>query len=126
MKLLMLNPSQIVPLFEDIKADDSLVNLIENNGPKILPPIPIYELPNELKGKHQFILADGHHRRDGAVKAETEISCVWYGPNEEILIEEHGLASFYYLGVEKEYRYLILKYNERMFQGPPLPTNFFS
>ena len=62
----------------------SFTEQLKAKGPDSFPPIPVFELPNDLRTEHLYSNMDGGHRLGAHIAAgQTEIRCVVFGPNDD-------------------------------------------
>ena len=108
-----LNP-KIIHSFKPTEVDDSLVAYIKQNGWKDIPPIPVFEIPQELREDgFEYVLADGCHRREAAIALNQESPVAIYNPTEKIDPTRDNLAPFRHHNDPRLYEKLIFFYTKR-------------
>lgn len=98
MQQLILPSSEIYPyLFEVDKIDIKQWRRLAwaNYDFLKVPPIPIYEIPGELRrNSWKYVLPDGNHRWLYGHVTARKVSAILLLPKEEIKIEEWNMAPF--------------------------------
>ena len=94
--------------------DSLLRDYVKQNGWDNVPPIPVFEIPQELREDgFKYVLADGNHRKEVALSLVQKVPSIIYEPHEQPSPERDGLASFKHHNDQTLYKKLVLFYIKR-------------
>ena len=113
MKRILIAPEEIWPFQADVGVSLPLTRYVQERGWKDIPPVPVFEIPQDVQREHSYILMDGNHRREVALHLELELPCALYEFGESIDTVRDGLASFRYSTDPKIYEKLFAGYQIR-------------
>ena len=97
-----------------VGLNSSLQSYVKQNGWEGIEPLPVFEIPQELREEgFEYVLVDGNHRKEVALLLDQEISSIIYEPHEQPNPERDGLAPFRHHDDPRLYEKLILFYAKR-------------
>lgn len=113
MRLLDLNPLEIWCFFPDHILDVKHIEYLLKEGWK--NPIPVFEIPEfeqpqDFKIDHKYILIEGAHRRNAAIRKGILVPSAVYRWKEIIYPKEHGLKPFRHANDPRLYEKLMKMY----------------
>jgi len=71
-----------------------IVETILKEGWQNIPRVPVFEIPTEMRKGHEFVLADGHYRRNSAIYLHHQLPICVFAPDEQIIPDGKKFAQF--------------------------------
>lgn len=113
MRRINVNPERVWSYYPFAGAGRDLLKFIEKKGWSNVKRVPVFEIPAEIRGGHDFVLADGSHRHEIALHLKCLFPVILYEPDEKIDVERDEIAPFRHSTDPRLYEKLINFYIRR-------------
>lgn len=90
-----VDPNRVL-IWQHTNTTPQLENIARSGRLGQLPPTPVFELPDQYRHLGDYVLHDGHHRREAARRTNSDLPIIVLECAEDFkLVENYNLSSWY-------------------------------